>query len=333
MINLEKNKLFFEKIASATFDKTKDLVLKHAIDNKRYIKDSISLLKKEKMFKKALIISAGPSLHRNKSLKVLSENNFNGYIIAADGALGACLRNKIIPHFVVSLDPDERRIVRWFGDPQIEDKLDDDYFRRQDLDQYLNTKEVEKNNELIQLVNKYGKDIKAIMCSSAPLNVVKRCIESGMELYWWNPICDDYELSDSLTKKLYTINKLPCMVTGGNVGTAGWVFAISILEVSETVLIGMDFSYPPNTSIRSTQYYEILKEIFPDNPQKGLFSIFNPYLKEYWLTDPAYLWYREVFKQLANNYKVNIYNCTEGGILFGDNIKWYSFQNYLQENS
>ena len=58
-----------------------------------------------------------------------------------------------------------------------------------------------------------------MISTSAHPDVTKRCVESQMDLYWWNPIYDDYESPDSITRKLFEKNRIPCMTTGGNVGT------------------------------------------------------------------------------------------------------------------
>ncbi len=104
----------------------------------------------------ALVIGAGPSLHRRNSVARILESGYDGYIVAADGALPSCLRQGLVPDFVVTLDPHSARICRWFGDPDLERREDDGYFRRQDLDPYLRTDELRRNRELIELVTIIG---------------------------------------------------------------------------------------------------------------------------------------------------------------------------------
>ena len=50
-----------------------------------------------------------------------------------------------------------------------------------------------------------------------------------MGLYWWNPMYDDYEAAESLSRRLHRMNGLPCINGGGNVGTAAWVLAHAVL--------------------------------------------------------------------------------------------------------
>lgn len=51
-----------------------------------------------------------------------------------------------------------------------------------------------------------------------------------MQIYWWNPICDDPDLVDNETEKLFRLNGLPCLNAGGDVGSACWMMADSVLE-------------------------------------------------------------------------------------------------------
>ncbi len=320
MLNEEQLRL----ISDATLKKTASVGLKHARENASYIKKTIRDLRTEAGLpgQAALVISAGPSLHKKKSLQTVSKAGFGGCVVAADGALGHCLRNNIIPDYVLTVDPDPHRIIRWFGDPRLSERPKDDYFLRQDLEPALNSEEKARNRELIDLVNLQGPKIKLIISTSSSPELARRCMEAGMELYWWNPIYDDYEKEDSLTKQLFELNKAPCMVTGGNVGSSAWVFAHSILKRSTVVLVGMDFSYAPGTNVRNTQYYDILMEIIPDHPEAGLIEVYNPYLKETWLTDPAYFWYTRNFLGMAPQAACKTYNCTEGGILFGEGVEF-----------
>ena len=113
--------------------------------------------------------------------------------MAADGALGACLRAGVVPHVVVSVDPHPERIVRWFGDPALTEVPADDYFRRQEMDPVQREDELRANRALVELVDTYGPKMKVAAATSAAPAVVERCEQAGMELYWWNPMYDDYE--------------------------------------------------------------------------------------------------------------------------------------------
>ena len=278
----------------------------------------------------AIVLGAGPSLHRRHPVAQILESGYEGAIVAADGALGYCLRNGLVPDYVVTLDPHPARVCRWFGDPELESRQDgDDYFRRQDLDPHLGVDELKRNRELIELVNRHGPSMKAIICTSVAPNVTKRCVESGMELYWWNPLVDDVEQPGSVTRQLHHMNGAPCMVSGGNVGASAWVAASQVLRGREIAVTGMDFSYAPGTPMEKTQYFKELVELFGPRAREAMIAVHNPYLKETWMTDPAYYWYRNAFLELAAQSRSVTYNCTEGGILFGESVQWRSLKEFL----
>ena len=322
------NKKELKLISEATQRKTSGLGLRNARINAAYIKKTIKDLM-DVAPRPALVISAGPSLHNRHSLEAVKKSGFKGHLVAVDGTLGHCLRNGIVPDFVVTVDPHPHRIVRWFGDKKLARRPEDDYFRRQDLDPALNRKEVERNNELIELVDRYGPRIKAIISTSVSPDITKRCIEAGMDLYWWSPLYDDCEDPEGYSRRIYEITKTPCMVTGGNCGTSAWVFSHAVLKSPEVLLVGMDLSYPPGTDAGKVQYYDIFKEIFPENPGEGLIRVYNPYLKETWMTDPAYYWYSSGLIDMSRVAKCKTYNCTEGGILFGGKIEFTSLKKAL----
>src|SRR5207247_6705845 len=96
----------------------------------------------------AIVVGAGPSLSRRRSLERLRASGFAGTIVAADGALGACLRAGVVPHVVVSVDPHPERIVRWFGNPALTAAPADDYFRRQEMDPAHREDELSANRAL-----------------------------------------------------------------------------------------------------------------------------------------------------------------------------------------
>ena len=204
---------------------------------------------------RALVVAAGPSLHRRRSLERLRTARFGGLVVAVDGALGACLRHGIVPDVVVSVDPHGERIVRWFGNPTLTAAPADDYFRRQEMDPVQRHDEVAANRELVELVDRYGPRMKVAIATSAAPAVVDRCEKAGMSLYWWNPMYDDYEAPDSVSRRLHGANRLPCLNGGGNVGTAAWVIARAVLGRRRVGIVGMDLSYAPGTPYARTQYY------------------------------------------------------------------------------
>ena len=315
-----------------TVKRSAEVAMANARLNQPYIQDTILDLTKgspPKGTQSAIVIAAGPSLHLRDSIEQIRESGYKGTIICADGALSHCLRGGLVPDYVVTLDPHPTRIARWFGDTELVSVDDDDYFRRQDLDPYLGVNELERNRALIELVNSHGPNIKAIISTSVSERVTRRCQETGMSLYWWNPLFDDFEAAESLTKKVYSLNHVPCMTSGGNCGSAAWVFAHAVLGTSEVAVVGMDFSYAPGTPLEKTQYYTVMEDLFGDDAEGAYINVHNPYLKETWFTDPAYYWYRQTFLQMARDAQCTTSNCTEGGILFGKGVRFIPLKQFL----
>lgn len=321
-------------VAEGSLRYTGDFGLDNARGNQSMITHSIDELRGEKLVAdsglSALIITAGPSLHKQDPAKLISEMGFRGPIIAVDAALNYCLRNSLIPDYVVSVDPHHVYIMRWFGDPDLESRPKDDYFERQELDPELAKDHGAKNARHIELVNRYGAKMKMVIATSVAPNVARRCLDAGMTLYWWNPLYDDWDAPNSYTRRAWEMNKLPCMVGGGNVATSAWVFAHAILGRKRIGLVGMDFSYAPGTPLYNTQRYPEMCEFFGEkDAEKGYIQFHNPHLNETWFTDPTYAWYRRSFLDLAAQADCETYNCTEGGIIFGDNIRWTSLKEFL----
>jgi hypothetical protein len=321
-----------QALEGATFERIAAAGLANAELNQPSIQRSVLELGREPLGEgdAALIVAAGPSLRRRKSLERVRAAGFRGTIVAADGALGACLRAGVVPHVVVSVDPHRGRIVRWFGDPSLASAPADDYFRRQEMDMVHARDELGANRALVELVDRHGPAIRAAVSTSAAPEVTARCEQAGMGLYWWNPMYDDYEAPESLSRRLHRMNGLPCINGGGNVGTAAWVLAHAVLGKRRVGIVGMDFSYTPDTPYEKTQYYPELVELFGDGFKDAFIHMENPALGETWFTDPAYYWYREVFLQMAGDAACETYNCTEGGLLFGAAIHTVPLEEFVQ---
>ena len=321
-------------LPQATFDRSAESALANARENLPYIKHTVAELDPKKTGQNtdlAMVMASGPSLHRKNPAELVVKYGLGGPLVVAESAMGYCLRNGLVPDYVVTVDPDHDRIVRWFGDPELEQKEEDEYFLRQELDPAMQKNGLSWNSTLIDLVNEHGPKIKAIICTSASSSVRTRCIDSGMELYWWNPMFDDYELPNSLSRQIYELTKAPCMVTGGNVGTSAFVFTAAILKAKNVVLTGMDLGYPPDHPITETQYYPELLDMFDDRVAEAFIPIYNPHLHETWYADPTYYWFREGFLELASMTSCNLYNCSEGGTLFGPRVNFMKLEPFLKK--
>lgn len=307
-----------------TSDRIEALALENARRNKPLIEQgkSIRALRDIQIGEgdSAVVVAAGPSSHRNKPAEILKASGYRGAIVATESAIFLCLQANLIPSLVVSVDPHPDRIVRWFGDPNLPAKIEDDYFRRQDLDESF-AREHEHNKTMLDLLDRYGPQLRIALSSSASQAVVQRVYEIGMDVYWWNPMLDDPDQPDSITRALCLENKLPTMNAGGNVGTSSWMMAHAVLDKKQVALTGIDFGYYPETPYRKTQYYnDALALVGADRLDEIFIKIFNPFTKSWFYTDPAYYWYRQVFLEMLHDADCTTYNCTNGGILIGGGI-------------
>lgn len=307
-------------------------LLRHAEAHKDSVKTTIRDLPTETRTE-GIVVSAGPSLHRRDSLRRIHQADYQGVIIAVDASFAACLRAGIQPDYVLTLDPHPTRVVRWFGDPDWEEHAKhDDYFVRQDLDIAFRDDAARRNRETLELVNTRGRETKAIVASSAPPNVVERIRAARMSMYWWNPLVDDPRSPSSLTRRLRRLNGAPCFNTGGNVGTAAWVFAVGVLKLGRVGLVGMDFGYYADTPPEQTQlYYEYCERLLSTESIDGCFwRTTFPITGEPHYTDPTYYWYARNFAELAGQSSATTVNCTEGGVLV-DGVALATLDAFLAE--
>lgn len=325
-------------MAKATFVKISNLVLQNAKRNQKFLKYGSSIKDLHNFnFNKsdtAIIVSGGPSLKKNNQIKTLKKYKNKAIIIATDGALYYLLRNNILPDLVVTLDPHPTRIIRWFGDENLTKKKikSDDYFSRQEMDPAFYN-ELKANKEIIKLVNKFSKKLNVAVCISSSLSIVKRLIKTKAKIYWWNPILDDPEKKNSISRKLYFKNYLPLINAGGNVGAAAWMIADSVICSKRIGLIGMDFGYYSNTPYEKTQYYDALITIAKKKDLHLFYKkIYNPILKKHFFTDHAYLWYRDCFLEMLKLASSKTTNCTGGGILFEKKLEWRSLNSFCKLN-
>jgi hypothetical protein len=336
MINRSKKfKDIYADIGIISLNLHESALLRNATANKKYIEHSLRDITKS-LSSCAIVISAGPSIHKKNSIKKIRDSKFNGVIIAVDGSYISCIKEGLIPDYLLTLDPHPSRIVRWFGDPDFElNSVNDDYFSRQDLDVSFRNNASEENSLNIKLIDQYAKHSDLVICSSSPENVVSRVHEAGFKkVFWWNPLVDDPNLPESLTKKLFSINGLPCMNTGGNVGTAACVFASTILGIKRVAMVGMDFGYYLDLPYSQTQkYYELLERLGGDlsNLESHFPKGVYPQTGETFYTDATYLWYKNNFTDLLQFSTSKFYNCTEGGMLYGKGIDCIPLQKFLKD--
>ena len=283
----------------------------------------------------AVVMASGPSNKRHDPIQAIKASGYKGALIAPESGIRYLLSNDVIPDLIVTVDPHPTRTVRLFGDPLLnEDMLAaDDYYSRQDMDEAF-ASELETNRQVIKLLEKHGKKMRIAMATSSSSAVVQRVLDVGMEIYWWNPMLDDPDQENSITRELYRINGLPSVNCGGNVGTASWMISHAVLNKKHIALTGMDLSYYDGTPYRNTQYYDAMLKLVDEKELDSFFiRIYNPYVKAWFFTDPAYMWYRDAFLELSADADCSTYNCTEGGILFSDNVKCIPLASFLESHT
>jgi hypothetical protein len=333
--NGELGRQMVNNMGRMTSDRYSKLAMENAGKNLVYLDKGVSLAKLRSEIigdgDMALVAAAGPSIKKQDPAQLYKQADFKGALIVTESAIAYWLRNGIVPDLAVTVDPNLTRIVRWFGDPSLtEDNIrEDDYFSRQDQDKHF-ADELKANDEIVNLLDRHGKDIRIALSTSASPAVVERVMEIGMPIYWWNPMLDDPDETESLTSELQAKNRLPCVNAGGNVGAACWMMANAVLEKSAIGVVGMDFSYYEDTPYRNTQYYyEMIDLVGEENLDSIFMRVFNPHLKSWFITDPAYKWYQENMLELVRDADSKTFNCTEGGILFGENIDFVSLQHFF----
>ena len=89
------------------------------IKNFKFGNSIIKLRNKNKNKKNSIIVAAGPSIKNIDQTKILKKYSKYFNIVACDSALFYLLKNNIVPDLVISCDPDEKRILRWFGDKNL----------------------------------------------------------------------------------------------------------------------------------------------------------------------------------------------------------------------
>ena len=245
----------------------------------------------------ALVIGAGPSLKQNNHLELLAEKKFGGTIFATDRILKDCLNAHIIPDYVIIIDGSEK-IVGYI-----------DY----------------------DIVDDYADKLTALMATQVHPSVVNRW---NGDIYWFNTAMDDV-IVPNVNAILSLLTKKTPIPTAGHASSVGWN-ASAFLKYSSIILIGVDLSYPLNTPIEETWYYNgylqqcegdknKVRQLFYKDHHHTIFATdcyYEPMFESYISTS---IWQ---LKELAKA-GIKIYNCTEGGAIEGEGIKCLKFINYL----
>lgn len=257
----------------------------------------------------AIVVGAGPSLYDNASgtnhLEVLENSDYNGVIIATDRILKDCYDHGIFPDYVVTVD----------GSDKIEKFYDND------------------------IVKGHGFNTTAILANHTHPSIVNHwlCEVGGNVLFYTASIPQEIMPNASSVMGLITDNTE--INSGGNSGS----FALNIahyMQCNPIALIGIDMSYKTSTPISETQYYQSYKQQTGKTDEQlweeKVFQVLHhPFFDTDCIIDFMYLSYLEPlrdfwipeFKKLGNR----VISCVEGGALFGDNIEYMYFNDFLEE--
>jgi hypothetical protein len=275
--------------------------------------------------KSVVVISAGPSLYRNRSLELINDHRREICVVSIDGAYLQCLRAGIVPDFTLTLDPHPTRMVRWFGDPDLwENTAEDDYFARQDMDEAMRADMEKRNEQNIKLVDLYAARTPLVICSTAPANVVERT--KHFPRYWFAPLVDNPAAPNSLTRQIAEITSLPSLNTGGTVGTAAVIFAQKVLRAPRIAVVGMDLGYALDLPYERTQTWDKIKAL--PNVSDYYPRVTHPLWGECY-TDPSFWWYRQNLLALLKAGGFTLHNCTEHGTLYGPHVECLNLKEWL----
>lgn len=259
---------------------------------------------------RVIAVGRGPSVFRHKHLALLKKSNYGGLVISTDGMLIECLKEGIVPDYVVGVDGADV-CEKWYNDP---------------------------------LVDEHGPNISSVLCTQVSPKVTRKVIDARFRgPYWFVPTSDRVTDKDSITKLelLMTVSErnpdgIVSMDCGGNVGAASWVLAWSILKRRDIALIGFDFGYPDDMPLEETYYYDRTVECIGALHANIYYeTIWHPFFKTKSKIDPAFSSYRQSFLDmlLAAPDWVKTCNCTGGGTLFSPALECKHFEDWLNEGS
>lgn len=259
----------------------------------------------------AIVVGRGPSLFKNKHCELLAKSNYSGLIVTSDGGLIPLLEAGVVPDVIVTVDG-ATIIKKYFDHP---------------------------------LVKRHGSAMKLILTVTASHEVYLTAKEAGIQIYWFNPIFDDWRANESWTRLQVLMSRtdkydrgVPRIQAGGNAGACAWIVAMSVFKRSPVALIGIDFGYPEGTKLENTQYYSNVLRISKGDPsiiKKAYPQFYHPIWQARAYCDLVFYHYRQAFLELQESTELwyRLYggtiNCTEGGTLWGNDIKCMRFEEFL----
>ena len=256
---------------------------------------------------RAIVLGRGPSLFKKSHLKLIKEARFPGTLVATDGILLDCLREGLVPPYVLAVDGSPV-IRKWFDDP---------------------------------LVDEHAPQITLVLNTQVNGDVAKDAISRGFKVYWFEPNQDNVKQEVSVTKILLLMTVSPknpdgivAMECGGNVGTTSWIFSWKILRKSDVALVGFDFGYPEDMPLSDTYYYDNTVRTLGALQTSTVYDrIWHPVFRTTSHIDVVFKSYREGFFEmlLTKPQWQRTVNATEGGTLFHPGLECMALKDWLEE--
>lgn len=254
--------------------------------------------------KPCICIGGGPSLSRYRHLFMIAKSGWKHTILCCDKEIRACLKHKIKPYAVASVD----------GSPIIAK-----FYQH-------------------KLVKKHSETINAAFNALVHPNVVKAW---NGPIYWFLNMIDHVQDEEgrlknkSVTYILNILTRMKSMVsTIGNVGSFLWNLAY-VLECDPVILVGYDFSEQVKDkadAIYFNAFVEMFLPKFPD-PNEAMDKAAalhqverNPDFDHYYLVNPIWKTYRELLKGHIVSSKKHTINATGNGCLHTEAIKCDNFE-------
>lgn len=246
----------------------------------------------------ALIIGAGPSLYRKKHLELIAEKGFQGKIFASDRVLINCLKQGIIPDYVVFLDASEKFLK--FIDHDI--------------------------------VDKYAKELTGVFNITVHPSVVKRW--KG-KIYWYQTYMDE-TFVPNVSHIIQLLTRKTALASGGQCCSLAWIIAI-LKKCNPVVLIGIDLSFPSDIPVEQTDTYAYyLNDVFNGDKEKALGMFNGRYHHTFFNTDcyldAVFQTYTDISMEqfkTAKKQGIRVINCTGGGTIEGEGVECMWFEDYL----
>jgi len=236
-----------------------------------------------------LVIGAGPSLYANNHLDMLRDSVFykehKGVIISVAHNIKDCLDSGIVPDYMVLID----------GDPVITPEFIDH-----------------------DIVDDHSKDITAIFSVTVAHEAASRWKGDAR---FFMPIVPDATIPNVQAVISGMFPNISEMDGMGNCGSFAWNVA-RYVGCNPIALIGLDFSFKPDTPIKDTWYYEQLRSACSSD-KETIDTMYRFHTHSFFgtncFTDIVYgsfcVGSVAAFKAYKERDGIITQNCTEGGLI------------------